>query len=55
MNDDEQALQARIELLDLKYPRATRASLMAFDRAYRITSFALTTIGAITVLHWLVF
>lgn len=55
MNEDEQALQARVELLEMKYPKITRAGFIAFDRVYRITSFSLTVIGAITVLRWLVF
>jgi hypothetical protein len=52
---DEEIMQARIEHLELKYPRTTRVGLKVIDRAARYVSISLTLIGLYTVARWLLF
>jgi hypothetical protein len=51
---DAEAMIARVELLEAKYPRATRVGFVAIDRAFRLINFTLLVIGVITVIRWLI-
>jgi len=51
---DAEVMIARVELLEAKYPRATRAGLIAIDRVFRLINFVLLVIGVITVIRWFI-
>jgi hypothetical protein len=52
---DADVLVARVELLEAKYPRATRAGFIVFDRVCRVINLGLYMIGVVAVLRWLLF